>query len=177
MNADELNNVPIRPTRQTLNTPSSVKRQTTMSSFIPKKITIGDKNKIDNAILNLISWDFQPFSVVEDKGFKNLMQVCAPSYKIPSRKYFSNTLLPALYEEKKNNLKIKLENEALSVCLTTDSWTSPVNDSYTAVTVHYIDDNCIMLLECAEANESHTSEYLAAEILRVVEELTVTVES
>lgn len=62
------------------------KRQTTMSSYVPKKVTVVEKNKIDNAILKLISWDFQPFTVVEDKGFKNLMQVCVPLYKIPSHR-------------------------------------------------------------------------------------------
>lgn len=174
LNSDTLVNVSTPSNRPNISIQNrGGKRQTTMSSYVPKKVTVVEKNKIDNAILKLISWDFQPFTVVEDKGFKNLMQVCVPLYKIPSRKYFSNTLLPALFEEKRGILKHQLEQDALSVCLTTDSWTSPVNDSYTAVTVHYIDENFVMksyLLECAEANESHTSQYLAAEIRRVVEE-------
>lgn len=153
--------------------PASVKKQASMASFIPKKITLSEKNKIDDAIMKVIAWDLQPFSIVEDRGFQNLMKICAPSYKIPSRKYFSKTLLPSIYEQKKVDLKSKLQNEALSVTLTTDSWTSPVNDSFTAVTVHYINELFEMkayLLECAEANESHTSQYLASEILRVVDE-------
>lgn len=65
--------------------------------------------------MKFMAWDVQPFSVVEDKGSKNLMNVCVPGYKLPTRKYFSNTLLPALYEETKTNLKTDLETQALSV--------------------------------------------------------------
>lgn len=103
------------------------------------------------------------------------MKVCVPQYKLPPGKYFVNTLLPTQYEEKRNEIKNKLKEEALSIYLTTDSWSSPVNDSYTAVTVHHIDADFIMktfLLECAELNDSHTSQHLqlASEISRVVEE-------
>lgn len=60
--------------------------------------------------------DFQPFNVVEDKGFINLMKTCVPLYEIPSRKYFANTLLPALHEQNKNEIKELYFVE--KVCLT-----------------------------------------------------------
>lgn len=153
-----------------VSTKQPIKKQTVLPTFVPKKITANEKGKIDLAIMKFISWDFQPFTVVEDKGFRNLMNTCVPSYNIPSRKYFSNTMLPALYEEKKTELKNILKNESLSVCLTSDGWSSPTNDSYNAVTAHYINEQFDMksvTLECSAFNESHTSENLAQEILRV----------
>ncbi|KAK2578239.1 hypothetical protein KPH14_000767 [Odynerus spinipes] len=48
--------------------------------------TTGDKAKqINNAILYMICKDNQPFSMVEYEGFKNLLKITAPHYKIPSR--------------------------------------------------------------------------------------------
>lgn len=135
-------------------------------------MTAGVKNKIDDAVMKVICWDFQPFSVVEDRGFKNLLNTCAPSYDIPSRKYFANTLLPALHEKKKNEIKEELQS-VKSVCLTTDSWTSPTNDSYTAVTAHYINENLEMksiALECAVSDFAHTSRNLADDLSRVINE-------
>jgi hypothetical protein len=45
--------------------------------------------------------DIQPLSVVENCGFQRLMALLAPKYKIPSRKYFTETSLPAIYNEMK----------------------------------------------------------------------------
>lgn len=102
-----------------------------------------------------------------------MTNVCVPGYKLPTRKYFSNTLLPALYEETKTNLKTDLETQALSVCLAVDSWTSPTNDSYNAFTAHYINDEFELkglLLECYEFKESHTFQNLANEMNTKIEE-------
>lgn len=55
------------PTQRYLKSP---RKQSTMSLYVPKKITPSDKSKIDSSIMKFIAWDVQPFSVVEDKGFK-----------------------------------------------------------------------------------------------------------
>ena len=41
-----------------------------------------------NAIGNFIAQDMQPLSVVENKGFLELMKVANPQFKVPSRGYF-----------------------------------------------------------------------------------------
>lgn len=102
---------------------------------------MNEKNIIELGIMKFIEWDFQTFTVVEDKGFQNLMNVCAPFYKIPSRKYFPNTSLLALYEEKKKRGKNALTDDAFSFSLTRDAWSSHTNDSYNAITAHYINQN------------------------------------
>lgn len=151
----------------------SKKKQTPITSFVPKKITPSDKNKIDLAILKLFAWDFQPFSMVEDRGFKNLMETCCPSYKIPGRKYFSNSMMPAIFEETRTTLKHTLEKEATSVCLTTDIWTSSKNDSYMGITGHYITEDFSMktvLFQCSVFEETHTAKNLADEIFSAINE-------
>ncbi|CAH1963506.1 unnamed protein product [Acanthoscelides obtectus] len=47
----------------------------------------------------MIVLDNQPFSVVENKGFKRLFAVLERKYSIPSRPYFSKTVIPEIYEK------------------------------------------------------------------------------
>ncbi|XP_025410795.1 zinc finger BED domain-containing protein 1-like [Sipha flava] len=97
--------------------------------------------------------------LVEEKEFKNLIQMLAPGYVLPSRKSVSNSLLPQLYESTVDNIKNKLKN-VTAVCLTTDAWTSINNEYYVAVTAHYIDDDTKMssiLIGCQHFTAKHTA--------------------
>ncbi|XP_030747935.1 zinc finger BED domain-containing protein DAYSLEEPER-like [Sitophilus oryzae] len=138
-------------------TSRGTKRQTAMSHFIPKKMSSTDKSKVDLAIMKLFTWDFQPFTMVEDKGFKNLMSICVLTK----------------FEEICQDVKNTLSEQALSVCITTDAWTSSVNDSYCALTAHYINEHFEMktvLLDCSVFKDSHTAENLAEYITKMVSE-------
>jgi len=88
-------------------------------------------------ILQFIVKDLRPFSVVENAGFKNLLAILEPRYKVPSRQHFSDKALPALYEQKKIEVKKDLA-EASAVALTTDGWTSRATESYRTITSCHI---------------------------------------
>lgn len=124
--------------------------------------------------MNLFISDLQPFSIVEDKGFKELLNFAFPNNVIPSRKYFANNMMPSLYEETKSEIKKIIYTEVESICLTTDMWTSRVNDWYMAVTGHFIDKNRVLqslFLECCTLDGgSHTWTVLAQELRRIVQE-------
>jgi hypothetical protein len=80
-------------------------------------------------------------------------------------------VLPAVYEQCLNRVHEKL-GAVRSVCLTTDCWTSSPNESYMAVTAHYLTDSFELqsvLLECASLDVAHTSKSLAAEIKRITD--------
>jgi len=49
--------------------------------------------KLVSAIGNFISQDTQLLSVVENKGFLELMKVAEPRFKMPSRGYFTKTVV------------------------------------------------------------------------------------
>ena len=75
------------------------------------------------AIGNFIASDMQPLSGVENAGFKKLLHTAEPRFKIPSRPYFTNTVLPAMYARK----RAKTENVLSSIqycSVTTDIWTA-----------------------------------------------------
>lgn len=62
---------------------------------------------IDQQLVKMIVKEYHPFSVVEDKEFRNLIQM----------------LFPQMYEMTIERVKNQLKNVS-AVCMTTDGWTS-----------------------------------------------------
>lgn len=146
-------------------------RQSQLGTFIRKNITPVQKRKIDRCLLRLFTRDFQPFTVVEDEGFKNFVQELNPNYSLPNRRTISSSWIPAAYEECKRNVLNKLKN-IKKVCLTTDCWSSSAQDSYLALTAHFIDIEYkfqSVLLDCCRIEGSHTATNLAANIKEITE--------
>ena len=54
--------------------------------------------RIHRKIAEMMALDYQPLSVVNDIGFTRLLQTVEPKYKIPSRKYFTDNVLPKIKE-------------------------------------------------------------------------------
>lgn len=52
----------------------------------PFSHTVSRKQKLDEALVDMIVKDGQPFSIVEDEGFQNFIKILDPSYSIPSHK-------------------------------------------------------------------------------------------
>ncbi|XP_039293242.1 uncharacterized protein LOC120353489 [Nilaparvata lugens] len=75
------------------------KPQTLITNFVPRKMTVSSKKKIDQSFLKLFTKDYQPFSIVEDEGFREYSEAMNPSYILPTRKMISNSLVPAAYEQ------------------------------------------------------------------------------
>ena len=86
----------------------------------------------------MMALDYQPLSVVTDVGFTSLLQTIEPRYKIPSRKYFTDNVLPKIKENIDTKLAQSLKDvEFLS--LTTDIWsTNLLNESLISMTAHWI---------------------------------------
>lgn len=103
-----------------------------------------------------------PYSVVENSGFRKMLNVIEPRYIIPSQAHFRQTIIPALYRKTKPKIENELA-EASAVALTTDSWTSRATHSYLTVTAHYINAEWEMKSHVLQTRplESHTSEDLA----------------
>ncbi|KAJ8884946.1 hypothetical protein PR048_011142 [Dryococelus australis] len=47
----------------------------------------------------MIALDFQPYSIVEDQGFRSLIATLEPKYVLPSRKQFPAKIIPELYRK------------------------------------------------------------------------------
>jgi hypothetical protein len=111
----------------------------------------------------LIAREYHPFSLVEDAEFRRFVPMLCPGYQIPSRKTLTNNLIPILHQTTVRKVKATLD-VATADCLTADGWTSVNNNSFLAITAHFLDEEtnmCSKLVGCVEFNEKHTAANLA----------------
>lgn len=140
-----------------------------------KSDDIRSKN-IDKLIAEMVCLDFQPFSVVENKGFRRLINNLEPRYTIPSRKTLTNKIISDMYQNLIREVKEEL-SQATNIALTTDMWTSVSNTDYMAVTAHFYsnDGNAFTLThKCLEVipfeEVSHSAENLKNFLVNVLQE-------
>ncbi|TRY74647.1 hypothetical protein TCAL_01628, partial [Tigriopus californicus] len=112
----------------------------TLTAWTPEMYgtTSPKKLELDRALIQMISNDMQPISIVEDDGFVNFCQAMNPKYLLPSRQVISKTLIPAIFEEVQRKLGHKLV-QAKWVSFTTDLWTSANTTGFLALTIHFWD--------------------------------------
>ncbi|KAJ4922349.1 hypothetical protein JOQ06_025886 [Pogonophryne albipinna] len=90
--------------------------------------SVDRKRELDGALVNMVVKDSQPFSIVDDCGFKELVALLDPRYTLPSRRVLKEMVVKR-YEEEKTKAKAVMQRvEAVS--LTADMWTSINMDAY-----------------------------------------------
>ncbi|XP_075162786.1 E3 SUMO-protein ligase ZBED1-like [Haematobia irritans] len=88
----------------------------------------------------MIATDIQPFSIVDDIGFREFVKCLDHRYEVPCRAQLQKVHMVNFYSD----LKTKLENVLGKVeycAITTDCWTSRGNEGYITVTCHFLTDN------------------------------------
>ena len=111
----------------------------------------------------MLCLDFQPFSIVEDVGFIRLMKAIEPHYKLPSRKYMAETIIPSI----NNGIQKVVEKEIALVewfSFTTDIRSlNTSGDSLLSFTAHWLTksfERKSAVLHTQPVNESHTGKNL-----------------
>ena len=94
-------------------------------------------SQITDAVMDMIITDLLPFDFVDGAGFQKLVQKLDSRYKIPSKTYFAQTLLPQKFQEKKAEVEEILQ-ETDTVSATADCWTSISKEPYIAISGHFI---------------------------------------
>nr|XP_055075686.1 E3 SUMO-protein ligase ZBED1-like isoform X2 [Misgurnus anguillicaudatus] len=123
---------------------------------------VNRKQQLDEALVDMIVEDSQPFSIVDDSGFKAFVAKLDPTYALPSRQALK-VMVDHKYEEQKQKAMAELQKTE-GVSLTADMWTSINMDAYLAVTCHYVDDKdnlATVLLGVRSFPKAHTAENLA----------------
>lgn len=117
--------------------------------------------KISNAIVYMIAKDNLPLKIVDNEGFKYLMKITSPLYKVPCRATIAN-LIDEKYQLLSSQIKVILKITK-QVSLSTHVWTDCCNiKSYLGLTCQFIEGNDIksIIIGVYELKESHTSDYL-----------------
>lgn len=164
--------------KTTKNNTTATVNQPTLDDICKAKLPFSSPraNSITNSIAMFIGKDLRPYSVMENEGFRRMLKILEPRYEIPSRKYFTETAIPALYKETSEKVQIALESSE-RVALTCDSWMSRAKESYVTITVHFIDDKWEMnayVLQTRAMHDSHTSAHMAEVLQRAAEEWSLT---
>lgn len=119
--------------------------------------------KITDSVVSFISLDLRPYCVVENTGFRNMVNTLEPRYVIPTRRYITDIAIPRKYEEVKQHVRSSLCS-ASRVALTCDGWTSRATESYVTITCHYVTEGWELVsfvLQTRAMNESHTGTNIA----------------
>ena len=156
---------------------STASKQITLQESVEKsrKWDINDTKAlvIHRKIGEMIAIDDQPFSIVSDTGFINLVKVLEPRYNIPSRKYFTETVIKKLFDDVKSI--VAKEVTAIShLGLTTDIWSTDLNScSLLSLTAHWLTsqfERRSATLHAQQFDGSHTGDAIGSTILQMLEE-------
>ncbi|XP_055960801.1 zinc finger BED domain-containing protein RICESLEEPER 2-like [Mercurialis annua] len=121
-----------------------------------------DQEVVRKAIAYMIIVDELPFKFVEKQGFRRVMSLACPMFKMPSR-WTVNRDCYAMFVDEKLKLKQFFKTHSQRVSLTSDSWTSNQRLNYMCITAHFIDNDwklhkkIISFVTCSR----HKGEYLS----------------
>lgn len=87
----------------------------------------------------MVVFDERPFTTAEDIGFRRVMSVACPQFKMIGRMTIKRDVM-SMYSKEKENMRELLAMAPGRICLTSDTWQSVVKDHYVCVTAHFIDE-------------------------------------
>jgi len=137
--------------------------------YFPKEINKKRQELVSNCIANFIAKDMMAISVVEGKGFTEMMSTIVPGYKVPSRSAIKKRI-ETLYQLEQRRVKKIIDNIS-HISLTTDCWSSRAIESYYTVTAHGIDSNWnfkSLVLCTSVMTERHTGQNLKNRLLETL---------
>ncbi|KAF2902210.1 hypothetical protein ILUMI_03986 [Ignelater luminosus] len=86
----------------------------------------------------MIALDNEPLSIVERTGFTRLLEQALPRYKLPSRTYITQKIIPDIYDRIYEKIKYNISS-AFAISVTSDIWTCLHNNaSFLSFTAHWI---------------------------------------
>ncbi|KAL2894962.1 putative AC transposase [Bienertia sinuspersici] len=100
-----------------------------------------DPQALRKAICMYVVFGAHSFYTVEEPGFKHMISVACPSYKVLSRHTIRRDTLK-YYEEERKVVMSDLQNAMGRISFTSDNWRNDhIQDAYICITAHWIDTN------------------------------------
>lgn len=134
----------------------------TMADYLQTKKSLPRSRiqQLDEQLVRMIAKGYHALRMVDEVEFRKFVEMLNPGYTLPTRKTLSESILPKVYAKVLEKVKEQIA-KAAAICITTDAWTSSVQDGYVAITAHFIDTDthklCTVMIGCIEFEERHTS--------------------
>lgn len=149
----------------TVENPTVKNQQSIASSFVNSQPYSHQSKKykdLNKAIAYFICKDGLPLYTVEKEGFQSMIRTFDSRYEVPSRSYFSRSVIPDLYSSTKEKVAQKIAGVNF-FSSTTDMWSSIGMTPYMSFTLHYIDKDWelqSLALSASFLPEDHTADVL-----------------
>ena len=125
----------------------------------------------------MLASDYLPYEFVERQGFQALMKLVVPQYHIPSRTFFSRSIVPAMYKNLKREMIDRIATKFVgmpSYCFSTDIRSSRALDSYISFCLIYLTADFQMRSYTLENKPfvamSHTGEAILESLEKSIED-------
>lgn len=121
-------------------------------------------------LAEMIATDLQPYSIMENEGFRRYSRNLEPRYALPSRRALSEIIVPDIYGKVKE--EVKKSFHTVKICVKTDTWTEATTTrAFVGVSAHWISNEWerrFAVLNCDEFSAKHNGENIAAKFNRVL---------
>ena len=172
-NLKEISVASSKPSRSS-HQPSSSSQPTIMTIMEKVKPYNRDGKKwqdLTDSITFFLCKDMLLIYTGEKTGFQRMLKCFDSQYQLPSRKYFSETAIPKLYNEVKERVVADL-SQVKHFAATTDMWSSETGQPLLSYTVHFIDNEWKLRTYCLQAlylPVDHTASNIADALLATLE--------
>ena len=156
------------------------RRQKAVEALSPRSVenfsrSDSRQQAIADAVTKMAIKDLVPIRIVECEGFRDLLSLIEPWYRMVSRDHIQRKLLPQ-FKSKVEKAIMTMLQEAESCSVTTDVWSSHRMHAYLGVTCHFITRSWHLesvLLSCCHLQGQHTGVNILAEFEEAVEKFNI----
>jgi len=114
------------------------RRQRSLHDYRNDAYTEREQQERDNLIIRWIICDTQPFCVVDNNEWQDMISTFDPRYRFHNRHTIKDRIIK-LYEETKEQVKSVISNIPGKAAFTSDMWTASNGTAFLSLTIHYID--------------------------------------
>jgi hypothetical protein len=144
------------------------KKQASILTYALPHLTQSEHDKAEELIALHYYLTGTPFSRVEEPHLLQLLQLYRPDARLPDRKLLAGKLLKKVYDATKSKVERHLKVNDNYICITTDAWSNIKNEP--VVDYMAIANKSSLFLEAVWTREqSHNADWIASDIIRVIE--------
>ena len=130
------------------------------------------QTELRNFLINWIIYDSQPLSVVQSESFRKLIKELDPAFVVPDVKLVKQ-IIHKSYNNTLSLVQEFLDNNAISVSLTTDMWTARNRQGFLGVTCSFLDkkfDIYDITLTVEYIRYPHTAQNISDALFAILDE-------